>query len=311
VSPAVAVAAAVLAASPFAGARFYVDPHANARQQASAWRASRPADARLLARIGSRPQADWFTEPEPFGAADARVDEIVRAGALPVLVAYFLPDRDCGNYSAGGARTAAEYRRWIGELARAIGRRRAVVILEPDGLAGMDCLRPARQRLRTTLVREAIRRLERQPGVSVYVDAGHSAWHRPAEIAARLRAAGVEAATGFALNVSNYRTTAELLAYGAAVSRLAGGKHFVLDTSRNGRGPLPAAELRKPEDSWCNPPGRGLGLAPTARTGHPLADAFLWIKRPGESDGTCNGGPPAGQWWPERALELARLARLK
>jgi hypothetical protein len=23
------------------------------------------------------------------------------------------------------------------------------------------------------------------------------------------------------------------------------------------------------------------------------------------------GGPPAGQWWPERALELARLARLR
>jgi endoglucanase len=109
--------------------------------------------------------------------------------------------------------------------------------------------------------------------------------------------------------VSNYRTTRELLAYGEAVSQLVGGRHFVIDTSRNGRGPLPERLQRKPEDSWCNPPGRGLGRAPTARTGHALADAFLWIKRPGESDGTCNGGPVAGQWWPERALELARLAR--
>jgi endoglucanase len=226
-----------------------------------------------------------------------------------VLVAYFLPDRDCGLYSAGGARTAAEYRRWIAELARAIGKRPAVVILEPDGLAAVDCLSLPRRRLRTTLVRDAIERLGRQPGVSVYVDAGHPAWHPPAVIAARLRAAGIAGAQGFALNVSNYRTTRSLLAYGEKVSRLVGGKHFVLDTSRNGRGPLPVARQKTEEDSWCNPPGRGLGHAPTSRTGHPLADAFLWIKRPGESDGTCNGGPPAGAWWPEQALELARLAR--
>jgi endoglucanase len=304
-----ALAALAVAANPFAGARLWVDPHSRPREQIRAWASTRPDDARLLERIASQPQAEWLTEPEPFGRADQLVDTIARARSLPVLVAYFLPDRDCGLYSAGGARTAAEYRRWIAELARAIGRRRAVVILEPDGLAALDCLRPARQRLRTTLVRDAIERLGRQPGVSVYVDAGHTAWHPPAVIAARLRAAGIAGAQGFALNVSNYRTTRSLLAYGAKVSRLVGGKHFVLDTSRNGRGPLPVARQKTEEDAWCNPPGRGLGHPPTARTGHPLADAFLWIKRPGESDGACNGGPPAGAWWPEKALELARLAR--
>ena len=34
--------------------------------------------------------------------------------------------------------------------------------------------------------------------------------------------------------------------------------------------------------------------------------AYLWVKRPGESDGPCNGGPSAGQWWPEYALGLAQ-----
>ena len=33
-------------------------------------------------------------------------------------------------------------------------------------------------------------------------------------------------------------------------------------------------------------------------------DALLWVKLPGESDGTCNGGPAAGQWWQEMALEM-------
>jgi len=43
-------------------------------------------------------------------------------------------------------------------------------------------------------------------------------------------------------------------------------------------------------------------------TGQALVDAYLWIKTPGESDGTCNGGPKAGQWWADYALGLARSA---
>jgi endoglucanase len=37
-------------------------------------------------------------------------------------------------------------------------------------------------------------------------------------------------------------------------------------------------------------------------------DGLLWIKAPGESDGSCNGGPSAGTWWPEYALGLAERA---
>lgn len=53
------------------------------------------------------------------------------------------------------------------------------------------------------------------------------------------------------------------------------------------------------------PPGRALGEVPTTRTGDELVDAYLWVKRPGESDGDCKGGPKAGAWWPEYALGLA------
>ena len=100
--------------------------------------------------------------------------------------------------------------------------------------------------------------------------------------------------------------------------------HFVVDTSRNGQGPWtpPPGVYPDPQD-WCNPPGRGLGLRPTTDTGNPLADAFLWIKTPGESDGQCSRGltntggvdpewgivdPPAGVWFPQQALQLAQLA---
>jgi endoglucanase len=99
--------------------------------------------------------------------------------------------------------------------------------------------------------------------------------------------------------VSNYQTTSDERTYGDALSAAVGGKHFVVDTSRNGLGS---------NGEWCNASGRALGDRPTASTGDPLADAYFWIKRPGESDGTCNGGPPAGQWWAEDALGLAQRA---
>jgi endoglucanase len=78
--------------------------------------------------------------------------------------------------------------------------------------------------------------------------------------------------------------------------------HFVIDTSRNGAGPPP--EDGSP-DHWCNPPGMRLGEAPTTSPDLPRVDALLWIKQPGDSDGTCRGAPPAGQWWPQAALELS------
>jgi endoglucanase len=123
-------------------------------------------------------------------------------------------------------------------------------------------------------------------------------------MADRLAGAGVREANGFSLNVSNYVATDKNIRYGKEISEILGGDvPFVIDTSRNGRGEAPGGE-------WCNPEGRGLGHAPTAVTGDPLVHAFLWVKRPGESDGACNGGPEAGAWFEKRALELSENARL-
>jgi endoglucanase len=101
-------------------------------------------------------------------------------------------------------------------------------------------------------------------------------------------------------------------------------KHFVIDTSRNGQGPWTPTVSYPDAQDWCNPPGRGLGLQPTADTGNALIDAYLWVKIPGESDGECTRGlgpggttvdpewglidPAAGQWFPEMALDLVHNA---
>jgi endoglucanase len=288
---------------PFAGRRFHVEPDGDARRQADAWRATRPADAAQMDKIAAQPQAAWFGgwHADVGAAVRAHVDAAQAAGAVPALVAYNIPQRDCGQYSAGGAGSADAYRAWICGFAAGIGNRAAAVVLEPDALAGVDCLGAADRTRRLGLLRDAVAVLTAQPAVSVYLDGGHARWHPAAETAARLRDAGVADAQGFALNVSNFVSSAESAAYGSQVAAATGGKHFVVDTSRNGLGPAP-------DGDWCNPPGRALGLRPGSVTGVSRQDANLWVKRPGQSDGPCHGGPPAGAWWADYALGLAQRA---
>jgi endoglucanase len=292
--------------SPLAGAKLYVDPSTPASKQAAAWRSTRPADAALMEKIAARPLAMWLGDwmgTEPYAEVARLTAKVTAAGAVPVFVVYNIPLRDCGLWSAGGAATPAAYTRWVAEVARGIGSSRAVVIVEPDAVAGMDCLDAGDQKVRLDLIREAVRTLKASPNTTVYIDAGNAGWHPPVKMAPRLRDAGMQTADGFALNVSNFFDNDESIRYGAELSGLMGAKHFVIDTSRNGSGPSTPYE-------WCNPMGRSVGTSPTTSTGHPLVDAYLWVKPPGESDGECNGGPSAGKWWPEYALGLAQRSSL-
>ncbi|HEY3061308.1 MAG TPA: glycoside hydrolase family 6 protein [Chloroflexota bacterium] len=288
-----------------AGSTWFIDPDSNAARAEARMRAlGNTDDAEAFHVLATASQADWFGGwSGPIRAAVAqRLSQIEAQQALPVFVAYNVPGRDCSGYSSGGANTADEYRDWIDDFASALGEQRAVVILEPDSLALTECLPPDRLAERYALINAALQRLVQQPGVAVYLDGGHSAWHAADDQAARLTRAGVGGAQGFFLNVSNFQRTDDELAYGSALSGLVSWKHFVIDTSRNGNGPWQSAE----PETWCNPPGRALGPGPTLATGQPLADAFLWIKRPGENDGSCRSGPAAGAWYPEYALALVR-----
>jgi endoglucanase len=287
--------------NPFAGASFWIDPSSNARRTADAWRTVRPVDAGQLEKIASQPQVSWFGDWNTDVArdADAATATISAAGALPVFVAYNMPKRDCGGLSGDNTTGVAAYRGWIAALADGIGSRRAVVILEPDALAGMDCLGPADQQMRLDLIAYAVQTLRARGSVAVYLDAGNPGWQTAATMADRLTRAGIAAAQGFALNVSNFLPTASNLTYGRAISALIGNKHFVIDTGRNGTGA---------NGDWCNPAGRALGERPSSGTGQALVDAFLWVKAPGESDGVCHGATASGDWMPEYALGLAQRA---
>lgn len=299
--------------TPLSGLRFYVDPESSAANQVRQWeQAGRAADANALRRIAEAPVALWVTG-DP-AAVEQQVRDLMAAAAekpaTPILVAYNIPARDCGNYSAGGAPDAATYRTWVANLARGVGGGRAVVILEPDALSHLiagGCLTAAQEQERYALLADAIATLSANPGTAVYVDAGNPSWITDTTaVAGALRRAGGRQATGFALNVANFTTTDATVSYGRALASALGGARFVIDTSRNGRGPHPDPQVGG-APSWCNPPGRALGSPPTTQTGLPGVDAFLWIKAPGDSDGSCRPGePPAGDWWPDYALGLAQ-----
>jgi cellulose synthase/poly-beta-1,6-N-acetylglucosamine synthase-like glycosyltransferase/peptidoglycan/xylan/chitin deacetylase (PgdA/CDA1 family) len=295
--------------NPFTGVRFFVSHDSNAYWTVQNWMDQRRyRDARALQKIATTPQAVWFGNwsdghGSTFADVRAQVQAASAQGAMSVLVAYDIPWRDCGGYSSGGARSPSAYAHFIDQMARGIGSARAAVILEPDALPELDCLSAARQNAYYRMLSSAVDRLSANPNTAVYLDAGNNGWQSPATMAARLRRAGVARARGFSLNVANFDATASAARYGHAIAQQLGGGHFIIDTSRNGRGAPPG-------DAWCNPPGRGLGPRPTAATGDPLIDAYFWVKAPGESDGSCGmrGAPPAGVWWPKYALMLARNA---
>jgi endoglucanase len=220
------------------------------------------------------------------------VDAADAASALPIFTIYGIPDRDCSNQSAGGT-TEADYPNWVTAIADGIGTRDAVIILEPDSLALTEQCGDVDAR--TALINSAVDILVTHPGLVVYLDGGHSTWLPAATQADLLDRAGIAKVQGFATNVSNFNALDLEIAYGDEVSSLTNGSHYIVDTSRNGNGG---------NGDWCNPSGRKIGEQPSVVQDGGARDANLWIKAPGESDGACNGGPAAGEWWPSGALAL-------
>ncbi len=272
---------------PFAGARLYHDTDTAAARWQAAY------GGYWLSPITDRPQARWLTSPQdladlPVLAANARQQD-----ALPVLVAYYLPNRGCTHHK-DGAPTERAYDHWIRRLLAALRPTRAAIVLEPDAVPA-DCFDAARAKL----LARTVKRLS-AAGQYVYLDAGHSRWKSPGDVADRLLRSGIAYAEGFSVNVSNRQTITDSYRWGRELSDLLGDRDFVIDTSRNGLGPPPHQSDGK---EWCNPRRQGLGHPPTTRTRHRGLAALLWIKAPGESDGRC-GGETTYEFSPTQARTL-------
>ncbi|MER5900299.1 glycoside hydrolase family 6 protein [Streptomyces mirabilis] len=287
---------------------FWVNPAGNAAEQVAAYvKAGKKGDAEQIRKIAEQPTGEWIGPENPEQEARGFTEAAQQADRAAILVLYNIPHRDCGQFSQGGAADGDAYKAWIDGVARGIQDRPATVILEPDAILHLvnQCTPAQFQEERYFLLETAVTKLKALKNTKVYLDAGNAGWGHPDQIFQPLKRAGIDKADGFSVNVANFYSTKDSLAYGKQLSAKVDGKHFVIDTSRNGNGPYTAGDE---DENWCNPPGRALGETPTTKTADPLVDAYLWVKRPGESDGECKGGPKAGDWWPEYALKLAKAS---
>lgn len=282
-----------------AAPQFYVDPRNNAYR----WIGEHPGDPLIpLIRdnIATKAGAKWFggwsgtTEQAIASVVNSYVTEAQNAGKTPILAAYNIYGRDCGGYSQGGPLEPADYENWIRGFATGIGDRPAIVILEPDAVAQMiDCgMSEANKTIRRNLLTYATQQLAaKAPRAWTYLDAGNDGWIDPAVMAQGLKETGIANVRGFAVNVSNYKSTARSEDYGTRVNAaLPSPKKFVVDTSRNGGTTV--------DGDWCNARGAKLGTPSSAGTG--AAELLLWVKFPGDSDGECthtgHNDPKAGEF---------------
>ncbi|EKV15624.1 hypothetical protein PDIG_09780 [Penicillium digitatum PHI26] len=294
--------------------------------------------------------------------ADIRAQN--KAGASPPIagqfVVYDLPDRDCAALASNGEFSianggVANYKAYIDAIREVLVEYsdvQTILVVEPDSLANLvtnmavpKCAGAHNAYLECTDY--AVTQLN-LANVAMYLDAGHAGWLGwPANLspAATLYANVYNAAKkpaslrGLVTNVSNYNgwslTTCPSYTSGnancdekkyinalAPLLKSAGwDAHFITDTGRNGVQPT----SQNAWGDWCNVKGTGFGVRPTTDTGDALADAFVWVKPGGESDGTSDSSatrydahcrysdalqpaPEAGAWFQAYFAQLVENA---
>lgn len=298
----------------YAHGSMYVPPYPKAIAAADQAAANgNSAMAHRLRAIAAQPRAVWFTDGSMSSSAlTSAVAGVVSAARkqdrVATLVMYAIPLRDCGGYSEGGAKSAQAYINWVhafragleqGGVADGPG---VSVIIEPDALALLGNLPENRRTERMDLIKMAVDNMTRTPRTSAYIDAATKGWVPSSTMISRLSKSGLSMARGFSLDVSNFNTEPGEESYGESMVGYLGWKHYVIDTGRDGNGA---------DGQFCNPPGRALGHKPQSdpHGKHSAIDAYLWVKPPGESDGSCGkGDPAAGDFFATYANELAENA---
>lgn len=202
------------------------------------------------------------------------------------------------------------YKRYLTNVAGAIGDTRMAVVLQPDGPFARCA--PGGSKAPSRLIAWSARLLSALPRTSVYIDMGSPGWFRDdiTDAVRLLVDAGVADTRGFALSITHMDTTRQSVRFGSRIvaalaERGIPDTHFVVDTSDNGRG-FSGAQYRKkvpqPEPiNWapmCRTAAQrlcvALGIPPTTDVANPRwglpadvnrlaaahVDAYLWINRP-------------------------------
>ncbi len=153
---------------------FYVAGSERAARAANERRGSDSEGAALLDRLAKHNVTFTIaTDDVMTNYVQSELNKADQRQQMPVLILYYIPVRDCGNYSAGGAPSAASYRSWIDRVSGTIGARKVAIIYEPDAVSTMHCITSAQRSERIGLLRYGLQTLaERNPGAVSYIEAG-------------------------------------------------------------------------------------------------------------------------------------------
>ncbi|MBV9817197.1 MAG: glycoside hydrolase family 6 protein [Solirubrobacterales bacterium] len=272
-----------------------------------------------LSLIASQPEAQRISDSSWGGSPSGIFQQTQKIlcqnmsadpGTIPIFNTYFL------HPALGGCPTPAQVRaydplfhRRVDAMARAVGRRPAVFLLELDAIGSSSCVEKmgALPEWEADL-RYEMKAMQSLPHTVVYVEGGYSDSNSVQYTARVLNAIGVDSIRGFFTNDTHQAWTINEARWATAIAHRTHGAHFIVDTADNGQGPLLNRDrVRNGNDDLCNPPGRGLGPRDTTDTGFAFADAWMWTHPPGNSSG-CGGGPPGGVFWPARAESEAARA---
>ena len=308
--------------NPLVGAVFFVDPKSPAANAAREY-----PPLRLIASQPGAMRFGFFSLGSPYvpDIATAVSRYLTRAaieepGTVPLLATYALVHGARGN--GDPPDFVARYHSLIDGFARGIGSYRAVMFLEIDSIITTPGLNGHGLATRMAELNYAIDTLLANcPHLVIYLDGGAADALHPSDAARVLKLAGIAKVQGFFLNATHFDWTTREISYGQQISRMTGGKHFVINTGTSGQGPLtPPNIVKNGNEVLCNPVGRGLGPKPTTKTGYPNVDMFAWTTNPGESGGQCQelgpkyelpGAPPTGVYWPKYGTMLVHNANFK
>ena len=285
-------------------------------------------DVHLLEKIASEPEAQRIStastdkgfSPGSPGGIGAFTNKLfcgnftADPGTVPIISTYLM------HPALGGCSTTAQIQKYmplfkqrVNAIVSATGDHPVVYLLELDAVGSSACMAqhgslPAWE----TMLKYEVDRFATLPHAVVYVEGGYSDSNTPQYAAKMLNQVDISKIRGFFTNDTHLQWTSHEIKYGETISHLTHGAHFIINTSENGQGPKlnPHPMTQGVEDN-CNPPGRGLGPQPTTNTGVANVDAYLWTHIPGNSGGSCNGGPPPGAFFPAYAIGLASRANGK
>jgi endoglucanase len=223
----------------------------------NAYVATSGANHTLLSRLVQTPRAVWLGYWTPTNQVRAQTAETVAASqngnknALTEFATFLLNPWE--KLAAHGSWNVNADETWYRDMAAGIGSSRAMVIVQADLPYAHTTSSTAPERIDTY----AAQVLSDQPHTTVYIDGGTEGWYDAEQDASLLVRNGIRYARGFALNDTDYDTTAIDDVFGAKViADLAKmgvkGKHFIVDTDENGQSYGPG-ELR---------PGTRINLAP-------------------------------------------------